>query len=900
MADLMRRFPTRKVALTASMLLASSALASPALAGFELTGAPAEVTPSSTPARIEMVNDERAAQPIQLAQADNQPPGASPAETPPGESPPVVGSPTPSQPAAVEGRVETSKPTPEPATAAAPATDQTAAPAPADTTAAPPPAPAPAVEAPWVAARIRVEGNERIESSTVLSYLSLQPGDQIDAARIDLALKTLFRTDLFSDVKIDRQGDDLVVRVVENPIINQVAFEGNKSLKEDKLRDEVQIRPRGIFTRAKVEADVQRIIELYRRSGRISASVTPKIVQLPQKRVDLVFEIDEGPKSGILRVNFLGNKAYSDNDLRDQVVTRESRWYRLFSSNDNYDPDRIEYDREQLRKFYRNRGYYDFRVVSAVAELAPNKNGFVITYTIDEGPKYHFGKVTVETDLKRLNGDLLRQLLPIKEGQLYEDDRIEKATDALTYSAGASGFAFVDIRPRYTAHADTKTVDVAFDIREGPRVYVERIDVVGNTRTLDTVIRREMRVAEGDAYNRVLVDRSKNQILALGFFKDVDIEQLPGSAPDKTILRVKVQEQATGELTFSIGYSSVESLVGDIGITERNFRGRGQSVELRLSAGYLRQQLDFHFTEPRFLGRNMSGGFDLYTYRYNFSDETSFVQSSTGGTLRTYFPINNRTSLGLRYSLHADNVSVESFLCDADANGNTLISRSVCDERGGTLTSEIGYTIHWDHRDNPLRPTRGFYVDLMQDLAGVGGDVKYIKTQLAGGVYHGFKPEWVLSFTGNAGYINGWGGDIVRINDRFFRGGDSFRGFEIAGLGPRDTSLGDVGSSLGGKAYAIGTVTLSFPNFLPDQYGIKTELFTDFGTVGLLDNSVKQNLDGSLNTAIKDDLGLRASAGISIYWRSPMGPLRFDLSHVLAKESYDRTETFRFSTSTRF
>lgn len=375
--------------------------------------------------------------------------------------------------------------------------------------------------------RILVQGNERIEQGTVLSYLPIQPGDTVDSQRLDLALKTLARTDLFADVKIEMQGGDLIVKVVENPIINQVVFEGNSSLKEDKLKDEVQIRPRGIFTRAKVQADVQRIIELYRRSGRISATVTPKVVELPQKRVDLVFEISEGPKSGVLGINFLGNSEYSDNDLRDVVVTKESRWYKILTSNDNYDPDRIEYDREQLRKFYRNRGYFDFRVVSSVAELAPDKNGFAVTYTLDEGPKYKFGKVTVETELKKLDGNLLAQILPIRAGQLYEDERIEQATDALTFAAGAAGFAFVDVVPRYVPNRETKTVDVVFKVREGPRVYVDRIDIVGNTRTLDYVLRRELEVAEGDAYNRVLVDRSKNNIRRLGFFKEVEIEDTP-------------------------------------------------------------------------------------------------------------------------------------------------------------------------------------------------------------------------------------------------------------------------------------------------------------------------------------------------------------------------------------
>jgi len=455
---------------------------------------------------------------------------------------------------------------PPPATAAA----ATATPSPA----APQAAAAPAAPTSGVVQRIIIRGAERIEDSTILSYLPIAVGDRVDSARIDDALKTLFKTDLFADVQIQLQGTDLIVRVSENPIINQVVFEGNHELKEDTLRDEVQVRPRGVFTRSRAQADVQRIVELYRRSGRVSATVTPQIVELPQKRVDLIFVINEGPKSGILNINVIGNKQFSDSDLRNVIVTKESKWYRFFANSDNYDPDRVDYDREQLRKFYRNRGFYDFHVLSAVAELDPSKNGFALTYTIDEGGRYKFGKLTVETDLKRLNAATLQKTLPLREGQTYQDDLIDKATDALTFAAGSAGFAFVDVRPRYTANPQTHTVDVNFQIVEGPRVYVERIDIVGNNRTIDPVIRRELLLSEGDAYNRVLVDRSKVKVKALGFFKDVDIEQLPGSAPDKTVLRVKVTEQPTGELSFSLGYSSVEQLIADIGVSERNFRGR--------------------------------------------------------------------------------------------------------------------------------------------------------------------------------------------------------------------------------------------------------------------------------------------------------------------------------------
>jgi len=734
-------------------------------------------------------------------------------------------------------------------------------------------------------ARIVVQGNERIDQSTVLSYLPIQPGDMVDPERIDLAVKTLFRTDLFADVEIGLVGTDLVVRVVENPIINQVVFEGNGSLSEEKLRDEVTVRPRGIFTRSRVQQDVQRIVELYRRSGRISATVSPKIVELPQKRVDLVFEIDEGPKTGVRRINILGNRAFSDGDLREEMVTKESQWWRFLSSNTNYDPDRIEYDREQLRKFYTNRGYYDFRVVSSVAELTPDREDFAVTVTVDEGDQYKFGEVKVETDdSQKLDPAFLHAILPIRSGQLYQSDRIEDATDALTFAAGSAGYAFVDIRPRYKANKDTDTVDVTFQVREGPRVYVERIDVVGNVRTIDPVIRRELLLSEGDAYNKVLLDRSRNNVRRLGFFKDVTIEEQPGSAPDRTVVQVNVEEQPTGELSFGAGFSSVDQFIVDLGVTERNFRGRGQDLRLRLSLGSLRQQIDFGFTEPRFMGRDLRAGVDLYSYRFDFSNESSFETQSTGGSLRLTFPLNAWTYLQTRYDLRNDEIVVDDVFCGI---GTTS---TLCQQRGSFLTSLAGFTLNVDRRNDPLNPTRGWRGFLRQGIAGLGGDVNYLKTEMEGAAYYGIRPKWVVSGLVSAGYVSGWNGDDVRISDRFFKGGNSFRGFETAGIGPRDLTRED---ALGGNAFAIGTIELAFPTGLPEEYGISAALFADVGTLGILD-------DRYLTTSVRDDLSLRAAAGLSVKWRSPMGPIRFDFSQILAKEDYDKTETFRFSTSTQF
>jgi len=770
---------------------------------------------------------------------------------------------------------------------------QTAPAAPITVQDAPPVRAAAPQEERLVVNRILVRGAQRIDQTTILSYLPIQPGDTVDAATLDVAVRTLTRTNLFADVQLGVQNGDLIVEIVENPIINQVTFEGNSAVGTEKLTKEITLRPRGIYTRARVQEDVGKIVELYRLSGRISATVTPKLVQLDQNRVDVVFEINEGPETGVRAITFLGNSAFSDSDLREVMVTRESAWYRLFSSADNYDPNRLDYDREQLRKFYTNRGYYDFRVLSAISELAPDDSAFGITVTVDEGARFNFGTIDVATENDRLNPDFLKLLLPIRQGQLYESDKIETAVDALTFAAGSAGYAFVEIEPTYNINRDTNTVDVTFNVKEGQRVYIDRINVIGNTRTLDNVIRRELMLTEGDAFNRTLLERSRNNLRGLGFFKDVTIEEARGSAPDRSVVNVTVEEQPTGELSVGAGFSSVDSFVVNLGITERNFRGRGQNVVARVEWGALRQQVDFRFTEPKFLGRDLRAGFDAFHSRFDLSRYSSYDYRSTGGGLRLSYPLNGYTLLSARYYLKSDEIIVPTNYCSATGAG----SNALCDQVGSFLNSSAGYTLMVDRRNDPVRPTRGWTGTLRQDLAGIGGDVNYVKTEADVSAYWGITPNWIVSTSASAGYISGWGGDPIRINDRFFKGGNSFRGFETAGIGPRDLRTTD---ALGGNFYVIGTVELTVPNFLPEEYGIRTSLFTDVGTLGMLDDRYTVNSNGVRDTNIVDELKLRASAGVSIHWRSPMGPIRFDLSHIIGQQEYDKTETFRFSTSTQF
>lgn len=734
---------------------------------------------------------------------------------------------------------------------------------------------------------IRVEGNERIDSQTIVSYLPFQTGSTVDAEMIDLAVKTLYRTDLFSDVQIVMNGNEMVVTVVESPIINQVVFEGNKAMTKDKLRDEVQIRPRGVFTKAKVQEDVQRIVELYRKSGRISATVTPKIVELPQKRVDLIFEINEGPKTGVAAVNFIGNEAFSDNELRGVVVTQKSLWWRFFSSNDNYDPDRMDYDREQLRKHYTNRGYYDFRVISAVAELTPDRKDFVISYTLDEGEKYNFGRVTIKTDNDKLKSEDLLRSISIRPGQLYESERVEKAVDDLTFAAGSRGFAFVDIRPQEDGDPNTRNVNLTFNVHEGARVYVDKIDIVGNTQTLDRVVRRQMLVSEGDAYNKALLERSKVYVRGTGYFKEVEVKEKPSTQAGKTNIEVAVEEQPTGELSFGAGFSSIQKFILDIGISQTNFRGTGQQVRARIQTGSIQKNIDFSFTEPYFMNRSVQAGFDLFQSSYHYRG-VSYSMDTIGAGLRLGYNLNGYSLLRLRYNLRSDDIQYSS---SNECNG--LLYNC-----GQGVTSSIGYTLTFDLRNDFVAPTRGWSFLIRQDFAGLGGDVRYVQTESEAHWYHGFKKDMVLHLSGSAGVIQAFNGDAVRINDRYFKGGDSMRGFEYAGMGPRDTSTT---YALGGQVYAIGSAELGIPNGLPDQYGLKTALFLDIGTLGNVDRRLKVNTTtGAPLDYIVDDLSIRASAGITIRWKSPMGPIQFDLSQILSREDYDKVETFRFSQSTQF
>jgi outer membrane protein insertion porin family len=746
---------------------------------------------------------------------------------------------------------------------------------------------------------IRVEGVQRIEPETVRSYMLIREGDAWDPDKVDASLKALFATGLFADVKMSRVGETLVVKVVENPIINRIAFEGNRKLSDKDLNSEIQLRPRVVYTRTRVQNDVRRILDLYRRHGRFGATVEPKVIQLSENRVDLVFEINEGEYTGVKSINFVGNHQFSDGTLRGVILTKESRWYRFLSTNDTYDPDRLTYDKELLRKYYLSHGYADFRVVSAIAELTPERDGFVISFTISEGERYRFGKIGVKISLKNLPEAAVMPLLQVRSGEWYDSEAVEKSITELTNALGNRGYAFVKVEPEITRHRDKRTIDVVFDVEEGPRVYVERIDIVGNVRTLDKVVRREMQLVEGDAFNTTKMQRSKDRIKNLGFFKKVDVTNAQGSAPDKTVITVEVEEQSTGELTLGAGFSTTDGPLADIGVHERNFLGRGQDVRIGTVVSFRSQQVDLSFTEPYFMDKDIAAGIDLFEIKTSptasfFTGATPvFEQFSYGGALRTGYQLTEHLRQTLKYTLRSDDIT------NVASDASLFIQL----QRGTHATSAIGQVLLYDRRDDRFTPSSGYFASLGNDFAGLGFGVDYVRSKVNFGYYYSVAPQWVLSFTAEAGDVLGWGGQKVLIQDRFFVGGDNLRGFATAGVGPRDSITND---SLGANKYYVGSVALGVPLPVPKELGITGSIFTDFGSAwsndqkNLVLTPAQLVATGGVQPQVVDSAAIRASGGVGVAWRSPVGPIRVDLAVPIKKEPFDKTQFFRVSFGTRF
>jgi outer membrane protein insertion porin family len=778
----------------------------------------------------------------------------------------------------------TAAPPPSPQRAPAAAASRPAAPA------SRPAAPAGPVRTGGTIQTIKVEGNQRIETGTILSYMLVQPGDPFDADRLDRSLKTLYATGLFQDVRLNREGDTLVVRLVENPLVNRVAFEGNHKLTDDQLRPEMQLKPRAVFTPALAEADRQKILDLYAKRGYYDARVDPQIIRLDQNRVDVVFDIADGTSTLIAKIAFVGNHAFSESRLSEVINSREERWWRFLSNSDQYDPERLNFDKELLRRFYLKNGYVDFEIRDAKSELSPDRKGFFLTFTINEGERYRIGKITINSQLRNLVGDELRGDLQIDEGDWYDGDAIGRSADAMELDVRNRGYAFVDVKPRVTRHPDTHTVDLAFEIGEGPRVYVERIDIVGNTRTQDKVIRREFRLAEGDAFSAEAVRRSRQRLQDLNYFNSVDIATTPGSVPDKAVLTTTIDEKSTGELTLGGGYSTDAGALLDIGLSERNLVGTGVSAGINGVLAQKRSSITLSVTNPYTFDRNLVTGGDVFLIQTNNLGTQPYDEKRVGFDLRAGYDFNEYLRQVWSYSL------VGRTVFNIQAGASPFITQLA----GYTLLSQVSQAITLDHRDSKVDPHAGYLVSYGTDFAGLGGNVTFIRNNVNGQYFIPLdrftgNSDWGVSVTGSMGYLFNLGKQ-EQIIDRFFLGGDNLRGFQIGGAGPHDPVTGD---PLGGRFIWTQSTELRFPLPISADIGLSGRAFVDVG--GLTDaNFINPPQCGNAPCQVVASAAPRLGAGIGLSWHTQFGLLNVDLAPFVLKQAHDQTQIFRFGFGTRF
>ena len=829
-------------------------------------------------------------------------------------------------------------------------------------------------------AQVVVEGNRRVEADTIRSYFKVGPGERLDAAKVDSALKALYASGLFQDIRISQSGGRLIVTVVEAPVIDRLAFEGNSKLKDEQLQQEIQSKARGTLSKAAVQADVTRIIEVYHRNGRFDVQVVPKIVERPNNRVDLVFEIREGEKTGVRSIIFVGNHAYSDYRLKEVIKTSTSNWFSFLQTTDVYDTDRIEADRDLIRRFYLTHGYADVQVVSATGEYDPAIKGFIITFTIEEGAPYRFGAVEVQSNIRAVDPASLQRVLRMHRGDIYNGDSVEKTVEDLTVEITKHGYPFATVRPRGERNTQDRLINVIYVLDEGIRAYIERINIRGNTRTRDYVIRREFDISEGDPYNRALIDRAERRIKSLNFFKTVRITNEPGSAPDRVVINVDVEEQSTGDFSVMGGYSTADGFMGQVSISERNLMGTGRFARASATLGQFIRGVELGFVEPYFFDQRLSAGVDLFARQTLSSPYLSYGSTSYGTNLKLGVPVREDVALQFRYSIYWTQINLISSLdnCNnvnpnfittpiptlnaasaataagvinaaypmyaaAAANGalqsncnqaapnlgsgpSNVASLPVREELsfGGYLTSLAGYGLTYNTLDNNKHPTSGILLSFGQDVAGLGGDAKYLRTVADFRTYYEVVSDLVgvLHLQGGdmLGLTKGPNGEpgYVRMLDDFKMGPNLVRGFQPAGLGPRDITVGTSGDALGGTYYWGASLEFQYPLFfLPKDAGLRAAFFVDSGAEWGYKGETTWPSTGEVNGVITTNTGVsffcgncalqfadtpapRASVGASLIWDSPFGPLRFDFAYPILKQPYDRLQWFQFGGGTRF
>lgn len=786
---------------------------------------------------------------------------------------------------------------------------------------------------PASAQSISVQGNKRVETETIRSFVTLAPGESYTPARIDQAIKDLFATGLFSDVRVSRAGSGIAVRVVENSLINRVTFVGNSKIKTEALIGEVQSRSRGPFSSTMVDQDVARIRELYSRAGRANVNVNAQIANQADGRVDVTFSIKEGDKTGVAAIVFQGNNVFSNWKLKSLMSTTESNFLSFLKSSDIYDPERIAADLELIRRFYLKNGYADFRVVSSSADLDASRNGYVINIALDEGARYTVAGADVESRIADVDTTRLKGAVRTRAGDTYNAEDVEKSVDGISREVAQRGYAFAQVRPRGDRDSASKTVRIVYSVEEGPRVYVERIVVRGNTRTRDYVVRREFDLGEGDAYNKAIIDRAERRLRNLGFFKTVKITNEPGSAPDRVIVNVEVEDQPTGSFSIAGGYSTSEGFLAEISVQETNFQGKGQFARVSVNNGQKSRGGELSFTEPFFMGRRIAAGFDIFT---KYSDATSYSRyqsRTTGFTLRTGVPITEEFSVGTRYTLYQQKIRIPQTASlpynDCQLPGATIscinngeASVAIKEAQGKTVTSLVGLTLAYNTLDNFKDPTSGIFAELKPEVAGVGGDSRFFRAVATARYYYPITDDFNAMLKVQGGHMMGFGSDKLRVLDHFYQGPDLVRGFAPSGIGPRDRNGDSNANAVGGTTYLGATAEVTFPIFgLPREIGLRGAVFADAGTLfgyrgkktfdlngnGTL-NGVGPGCDGVANLqseclSVRDESKIRSSVGAGLLWASPLGPIRIDYAYALTKVrgvGGDKLQAFRFSGGARF
>lgn len=796
-----------------------------------------------------------------------------------------------------------------------------------------------------LAQSVVVQGNRRVSTDTIRSYASDQPAAEVQ--------KDLMQTGLFSSVNVTKRGNQTVITVKENEVINRVAFEGNKKIKSEQLVNELQTKARGPVSQQAIDADVNRIREIYQRSGRGLAQVSARLVPLENGTVDVVFTINEGSKTGVKSIDFVGNNAFSARTLRDVMSTTESNFMSWLKTSDVYDPDKLAADEELIRRFYLKNGYADFRIVSTNTEFDPQEGGYKVVITVDEGRKYTVGNVTVDSRLKDIQPEQLRSRSQTSSGSVYSAEDVEKTLQAMTQDVASKGYAFAQVRPQGQRDPETGKININYVVEEGPRVYIERVNIRGNTRTRDYVIRRELDVGEGDAYNKIMIDRAERRLQNLGYFSSVRITNEPGSTPDRVIINIEVEDKATGQFSIAGGYSTSDGFIGEVSIAESNFLGRGQYVRLAGTYGQYSQGIEFSFTEPFFLEQRLAAGFDLFAKYSDNTLYTRYANQMIGGTLRMGIPLTEEFSALVRYSAYQQKISIPNTVSTPyndcfypipgftalQLNGSTIApgnagfysnslytgcadngeaSMAIKEAQGTTFTSLAGYTLAYNTLNNNKNPSAGWYAELKQDFAGLGGDAQYIRTSAEARYYQEITNNVVGFLKVQGGYL--FGNDL-RIVDNFFMGPNLVRGFAPAGIGPRDITVNPQQNALGGTTYFGGTAEVQFPIFgIPKEFGMRGAVFADAGTLFGYDgqtnyaNKVPGATSycppaGSSPTSwtyqptcinVVDSAMIRSAVGVSLLWTSPLGPIRFDWAYPLSKQQYDQTQYFRFSGGTSF